>query len=81
MAGSFRKKVKNAAETYAGIDPRGGPNMPRTGTDRSSKYQFLALFLITIAIMVVGVTVAFTQDDPMPMAPTPTVVITPTTSA
>lgn len=81
MAGSFRDKVKNAAEKYAGIDPRGGPNMPRSGTDRSSKRQFLAVFLFTIAVMVIGLTVAFSQDDPDPVTPTPSVVVSPTASA
>jgi hypothetical protein len=81
MAGSFRDKVRHAADKYAGIDPRGGPNMPRTGTDRSSKRHFLALFLVTMAIMAVGLTVAFTQDDPDPVTPTPSVMVSPTASA
>lgn len=75
MAGSFRDKVKNVGEKYAGIDPRGGPNMPRTGTDRSSKRQFLALFVITITIMVVGLTIALTTDWGGADEATPTVTI------
>jgi len=78
MPGTIRDKVVKAADTFAGIDPRGGPNMPRTGTDRSSKLHFLALFLVTLAIMAIGLTVAFTQDDPDPVNATPSIVVTAT---
>jgi hypothetical protein len=81
MAGSFRDKIRHAAETYAGIDPRGGPAIPRTGTDRSSKRQFLALFLLTITIMVVGITIALSIDESDSVTPTPTVVVTATATA
>ncbi len=36
---------------------------PSTGTDRSSKRQFLALFLITMTIMAIGLLVALTWEN------------------
>ena len=80
MAGSFRDKVTAVAETYAGIDPRGGPKMPRIGTDRASKRQFLALFLVTIAIMIGGLSIALSIDSNS-MEGMPMVTVTVTASA
>jgi hypothetical protein len=77
MAKPFGKRLADLAATIAGRDPAGPAAPPRPGTDPSSKRHLLALVVGTLAIMAVGLIVAFTDDGPATATPTPTVVTTP----
>jgi hypothetical protein len=71
------KRLTDFAATVLGREPAGPAAPPRTGTDPSSKRHLLALVVGTLAIMAVGLIVAFTDDGPSASTPTPTVRTTP----
>jgi hypothetical protein len=73
----IRNRLIDLASTVAGRERTGDSTPPPTGTDASSKRHFLALILGTLAIMTVGLIVAFTEDGPPDSNATPTVVTTP----
>jgi hypothetical protein len=76
MPTPFRKRLTDLAATVALRDRTGDATPPKTGTDASSKRHFLALIVGTLAIMTVGLIVAFTDDGPSQSTATPTVVTT-----
>ena len=79
MATKRANRLMGLASTILGRDPAGDALPPQPGTDPASKRHFLALFIGTVAIMVVGVLVAFLEDDDTDeAAATPTIVVTPT---
>jgi hypothetical protein len=77
MPTPFRKRLTDLAATVALRDRTGDATPPKTGTDASSKRHFLALIVGTLAIMTVGLIVAFTEGGPPDSNATPTVVTTP----
>ncbi len=72
-----RKRLTDLAATITLRERTGDSTPPPTGTDPSSKRHFLALILGTLAIMTIGLLVAFTDDGPSEATITPTVVISP----
>ena len=77
MAKPFGKRLTDLAATVLGREPTGDAAPPRSGTDPSSKRHLLALIVGTLAIMAVGLFVAFTDDGPSQSTATPSVLITP----
>ena len=76
MPTSPGKRLTDIAATVLGRERTGDATPPQTGTDSSSKRHFLALVVGTLAIMAVGLIVAFTEDGPSQSNSTPTVVTT-----
>jgi len=77
MARSLGKRLTDLTAAIAGREPTGPAAPPHTGTDPSSKRHLLALVVGTLAIMVVGLIVAFLDDGPSESTSTPTVVTAP----
>jgi hypothetical protein len=63
------------ARVWSGADPATTTTPPSQGTDTSSKKHFMALIVITFAIMAAGLYVALTDDGE---APPGVIIFTPT---
>lgn len=73
----FGKRLSNLTDLFLGREPAGEVAPTRPGTDPASKRHFLALVIGTLAIMTVGLLVAYFDDGESGTSATPTVITTP----
>jgi hypothetical protein len=63
VARGIRDRISEFAKLIRGGDAAASVMPPPSGTDTTSKRQFLALFLITMTIMAIGIVVALTWEN------------------